>query len=448
MPASTLPPLRREFRLPATALLLGGLAALPAHAVPAFARQTGAECAACHVGAFGPQLTPFGMQFKIGGYTDSNGSDALPLSGMLLANRTHTARDASEAPDHFGTNDNSALQEASVFLAGRLAERIGAFVQSTYSGVDRAWALDQFDVRYARPVSLGGRDATLGLSINGNPTLTDPLNTIGQWRFPYTESDFGFGQGPTPLVENLAGGVVGANAYLQWGPHWYGEMGLYGSLSPRVIGMFNGEDAGRLPHPGTYLRLAWMDDRKRDHLALGMSAFLASLAPDRASAAVDHYDDVGIDASYQWLGNRVHVATLGASLMHERQRLDASVASGAAGVRGQSLTTWRLGGSYTYRQTWGLSAQWFDSRGTADALRWGPGSLNGRPDTAGYVLQADWTPWGKEGAWGAPWANLRVGLQYTGYRRYAGGSSYVDDGGGTRRARDNDTTMLFLWTSF
>ncbi|MEY2843118.1 MAG: hypothetical protein RI920_1155, partial [Pseudomonadota bacterium] len=41
-----------------SALLL--VAATQAHAVPSFARQTGQDCAACHVGAFGPQLTPYG----------------------------------------------------------------------------------------------------------------------------------------------------------------------------------------------------------------------------------------------------------------------------------------------------------------------------------------------------------------------------------------------------
>ncbi len=55
-----------------TALLVSSL---PAHALPSFARQTGEECAACHVGAFGPQLTPHGQKFKIGGYTDGKFAD-------------------------------------------------------------------------------------------------------------------------------------------------------------------------------------------------------------------------------------------------------------------------------------------------------------------------------------------------------------------------------------
>ena len=44
-----------------------------AQAVPSFVEQTGQPCTMCHVGAFGPQLTPFGRAFKIGGYTQGGG---------------------------------------------------------------------------------------------------------------------------------------------------------------------------------------------------------------------------------------------------------------------------------------------------------------------------------------------------------------------------------------
>jgi hypothetical protein len=43
---------------------LGGGRAL---ALPSFAVQTGQPCAACHVGAFGPQLKPYGRDFKLHG---------------------------------------------------------------------------------------------------------------------------------------------------------------------------------------------------------------------------------------------------------------------------------------------------------------------------------------------------------------------------------------------
>ena len=60
--------------LAALALVLVGTS--QAFALPSFARQTGDSCDACHVGAFGPQLTPHGMKFKLGGYTDTDGNTA------------------------------------------------------------------------------------------------------------------------------------------------------------------------------------------------------------------------------------------------------------------------------------------------------------------------------------------------------------------------------------
>src|SRR3569833_963823 len=65
----------------------------PAHALPSFARQTGQECAACHVGSFGPQLTPYGVRFKMEGYTDSDGKPGkIPLSAMLVQTWTRTSK--------------------------------------------------------------------------------------------------------------------------------------------------------------------------------------------------------------------------------------------------------------------------------------------------------------------------------------------------------------------
>src|SRR5574343_1906407 len=119
------------WRRMASVLGLGtlALASVPnAQAVPSYARQTGSECAACHVGGFGPQLTPYGIRFKINGYTDTDGKDGkIPLSAMLVVNATRTAKDAPEADkvEHFNRNDNVAMQEASLFVAGRLADNIG-----------------------------------------------------------------------------------------------------------------------------------------------------------------------------------------------------------------------------------------------------------------------------------------------------------------------------------
>src|SRR5580700_10789149 len=54
-----------------------------AWAVPSYARQTGYACVKCHVGGFGPQLTPYGIKFKINGYTESDHKGfKLPLAAM------------------------------------------------------------------------------------------------------------------------------------------------------------------------------------------------------------------------------------------------------------------------------------------------------------------------------------------------------------------------------
>ena len=440
----------RAVRLAGVGLALA-LSASMAQAVPSYARQTGSECAACHVGGFGPQLTPYGVKFKISGYTDSDGQGGkVPLSAMVVANFTRTAKDVGDADTapHSNANNNTALQEASIFLAGRLSDNIGSFVQVTYSGLDRKTALDQVDVRYARSLQLGGKETTFGLSVNSNPTLTDPFNTIGQWRFPYTSSDFNAGFGPTPLVESLGGSVIGTNAYAFFDNSIYGELGLYDTLSHSNINAINTADIGKFKGLGTYGRLAYFKDRKRDNFSFGLFGFNASLQPDRSDLGTgDRYRDLGIDAAYQFLGNRQHIFTVNTSYVKEWQTLNYTYGRlGEADNLKSSLNQFRLATSYHYDQTWGGTVGVFDTRGSTDVTR-NASSLNGRPNTSGYILQADWTPWGKENSWLSPWANVRLGLQYIGYKRFEGGSSYLDGDGNERRARDNNTTTLFLWTS-
>src|SRR4051794_40577255 len=71
----------------------------PARAVPAFAVQTGQPCAACHVGAFGPQLKPFGRDFKLHGYVGNDGQDhGLPLALTARTSFTHTRDPQPSAP--------------------------------------------------------------------------------------------------------------------------------------------------------------------------------------------------------------------------------------------------------------------------------------------------------------------------------------------------------------
>jgi hypothetical protein len=440
--------------LGALALTLCAWAAVgTAQAVPSYARQTGQDCGACHVGAFGPQLTPYGVKFKIGGYTDSDGkAGKIPLSGMAVASYTRTSKDQDAAPaDGYKTNSNSALDEASLFLAGRLTDKIGTFVQLTYDGIGKTTALDQMDLRFAHAIEWNGKDLVLGLSLNNNPGVQDPFNTLPVWGFPYTGSALGYGSAEIGALVNggLEQRVLGLSGYAFWDNHLYAELGSYRTLSPTLqarLGQDRAGDPGRLGGGNAYWRLAWFDDRKRDAWSVGVFGFDASVQPDRsAGTPSNRYRDIGIDAQYQFLGTREHVATVQGSIVRERQTRDALLAGGEADNLKGTLRELRMNASYHYRQTWGLTVGHFETRGSADGTLYADYAGN-RPDTIGKVIQADWTPLGKEDSWGNPWANLRLGAQYTAYTRYNGASKNYDGAG--RNASDNDTLFLFAWVSF
>src|SRR5476651_74701 len=116
------------------ALLLVHCLATPliAHALPAFARQTGQNCVACHAGGQFPELTSYGRLFKMTGYTI--GSRSIPLSAMGIASYT---RSSSPTDDPAFAKDAAALfQTGSVFVAGKVSENLGVFAQATYNNYD------------------------------------------------------------------------------------------------------------------------------------------------------------------------------------------------------------------------------------------------------------------------------------------------------------------------
>src|SRR5450755_4023194 len=95
----------------------------PAQAIPAFAQQTGQPCSACHIGAYGPQLTAFGRAFKIGGYTQTGGdaTTPIPFSAMLLGSYSNTTTgQGAPAANNYGANGNFAMDQISVFYGGHI----------------------------------------------------------------------------------------------------------------------------------------------------------------------------------------------------------------------------------------------------------------------------------------------------------------------------------------
>lgn len=430
-----------------------GSALIPStsYAVPSFAEQTGQPCTSCHIGGFGPQLTPYGMAFKLGGYTATDGKDGhVPLAAMAVVSWTHTQTNQSaDAGPHDGTNNNTSLQQLSGFIAGAITEHVGTFMQTTYSDIDRKVALDNIDMRYARSTELFGEDAIVGISINNNPTVQDVSNSLPAWRFPFMSSQLAPTPAATPLIDGgLAQQVLGASVYGFWDDAIYAEVGGYKTLSKTVLDKVNVNSDNAISGTAPYWRVAYRRSTSEQSYTVGAFGLNAAILPGRSAGPKDKYDDVGIDANYQWLGNREHIVTANAAYIHERQALDASFEVGAAQNQHNYLNRFDLGASYFYQQTYGLSLSYFSISGSRDTGLFtisdpDVGSANGKPDSAGWILQADWTPLGKADSALAPWANVRLGMQYIHYSTFNGAAHDYDGFG--RSASDNDTLFLFAW---
>ena len=435
-------------------LALLALSAPAAQAMPSFARQTGAPCTACHVGGFGPQLTPFGRRFKLLGYAEGKSPKwYLPLSGMVVASHDSTKKGVPGGmnPPHFGENNNFALDEASVFLAGKLAPHLGSFVQVTYSGVDRATALDNVDIRYARETQVGGKSLIVGLSVNNNPSIQDPWNSTPAWGFPFTGSDLAPGPGAGTLINGgVEMQVLGTNAYAYYNDTLYVELGQYSTLSPGFLNSMGlAADAGKISGIAPYWRVALNKDTGTQNFSVGAFGMNTRLLPDRMKGPKNKFNDIGFDGTYQLFSGN-HTVSANMRYVHERQTLNVDFAAGDAANRKNTLNSFTANVGYYYKNTHGFTLGYFNTSGSGDNVIYAPadieGSRVGQPDSNGFVFQADVTPFGKADSWGSPWANLRIGAQYTAYNKFNGAKKNYDGSG--RNASDNNTLFLFTWLAF
>src|ERR1700730_12860257 len=229
----------RRYRGCALALLVFMVIALPriASAVPSFARQTGMPCSQCHTLSFGPALTAYGRQFKLNGYTFGEGEHPMPLAVMVQGgfSRTDAAQPDAPAP-HFSNTENLSVDQVSLFVATRITDHIGMFSQSTYSGVDRHFSWDNTDIRYARPLTLFGTDAVVGISVNNNPTVQDLWNSTPAWGYPYITSPLVPGASTGPVISGGLGPLgLRGTPHHHVDRHLYLEAGAYRGLSDRWL---------------------------------------------------------------------------------------------------------------------------------------------------------------------------------------------------------------------
>lgn len=440
-----------------TALLAGILAPGTAHAIPAYATQTGQPCSACHVGSFGPMLTPFGRAFKIGGYTMGGGdglASKIPLSAMVLGSFTNTRTDQpGPAATHYSANNNAAIDQISVFLGGKVNDHIGGFLQTTYGPIDDSIALDNTDLRLTDLVTVGNTDLRVGMSLNNGPTVQDPYNSTFAWGYPFVASSLAPTPAAAPLLAGaLLGNTTGLTAYAWWNSSLYGEFGVYRTMSNRLAqatGNFPG--AGSAPGLIPYVRLAYEWNWAGQSAHIGGMFLHAALEPTRVSDfGTDKYTDFAVDGSYQFMGDGTNIVTLYGIYTHEDANLDATFAGGGAAQSHHTMDDARLNLSYYYKNTYGLTLGVVRTVGSSDPVMWAPnpldGSRTGKPDSTAFTVEADWIPFGKDNSWGAPFANLKLGAQYTAYTQFNGSSSNYDGSG--RSASANNTFYAFAWMAF
>lgn len=463
------PPLRAAARI-AIALAAWLTAAMPAMALPAFNRQTGQNCMACHAGGQFPELTPYGRLFKLTGYTIGE-RQALPFAAMAVASDSRVANTSkSDDPKaDFQKNDQLVLATGSVFAAGKITDNVGAFLQVTYDNYasqhdDGSWhghtSADNMDIRYADRSIGPDHDVIWGVTANNNPSVADPWNSAAAWMqyVPVpspTSCSFIDGNAPYPGFAS-GGNIAGLGAYLYWNQLVYAELGAYRTASGLAAFMSAGvprDEKTKLQGNNPYWRVALNREWGPQSLMVGTSGMVADVYDDPLDTSdprsVHHFRDVGIDSEYQYLLDP-HAVTVQLAYTRDTHRYPYFLAGQAVtDADGNPLpntnardriNVFRVKGSYVYDARYGASLAWFNQTGTTNSALYDPtrvyGNIRGNPAARGFTSEAFWTPV----------QYLRVGLQYTAYGKYNGAARNYDGAG--RNASDNNTLFLYLWAAY
>jgi hypothetical protein len=431
-------------------LLTATLGSGRALALPSFAVQTGQPCAACHVGSFGPHLKPYGRDFKLHGYVASDGKDkehGLPFAMTTQMSFTKTNKPQPGLADQgFRPNDNFAIDELSLYYAGRITPEIGAFIEVSYDGVAQQAGLGAVDIRHAREGQLFGQDVLWGLTANNGPTVTDPWNSTPTWGFPYNRSPLA----PSPMASTLVDGglegrVAGGGAYMLWNDLLYLEGDIYKGLNGsalKMAGQVPIDDGNRTTSFIPYGRIALIKDWEKHHIEVGAFALSGDVVPggDQNFGVRNHTTDLALDATYQFILHPTKMTSdmisAHATFIHENSTMQASTAQSMTGAAlNHSLNTFRADISYSWAATITPSIQYFRTTGSADPIYWT--TPNGSPNSDGVIYEIAYVPWGKPDS-PYPNVNLRLAVQYIDYFHFDGSAL---------NARDNNNFYFSLWTA-
>ena len=418
--------------------------------LPSFSRQTHLACSACHYQF--PQLTPFGRQFKLNGYTlsglpeivqkDSAERQTLklspisPVAAMVVVSQTSTG---AAVP---GTSNGNVLfpDQLSLFYAGELTPKVGAFIQLTYSAPDGAIGIDNVDMRFADRTTLGGKQLVYGVALENNPTVQDVWNTVPAWGWPFMSSPIAPTPTAAPVIDGtLAQQVAGLGAYGFWNNLVYAEFTAYARAPQGVAFPLDTTVTGVISGFTPYWRVALQKAFGKDYFEIGTFGMQTHLLPTGYSGPSNQLTDIAGDAQYEHrIGDGVVIGRF--TYIHEQQTLNATYGAGNSDNLSDWLDTWNLNATYDPSLHLGFTLGGFQTTGSTDAGLYAPasvtGSATGSPNSSGWIGEVRFNPW----------QNTRLAVQYTGYTKFNGASSNYDGSG--RNASANNTLYLYLWMAF
>ena len=427
-----------------------------AYAIPSFAAQTGQPCSACHVGSFGPQLKPYGRDFKLYGYVTSDRPNDNFVDNwderftvMTQTSFTHTNKGQQGLPSGTGPNDNFTFDQAAAYYGGRITKTVGGISEWTYDGVTHSFTWDAFDIRHAWEGEVLGTDYVGGVLASNQMGNTSIWNSTPPNTFPYNSSRLEPTTSPsgqdlvnTTLTDDtLNSRIIGPGAYFLWNDWVYGEFTAYfptsrninNALGPTPVAQTDTYD-GVIPY--WHVALQHDYDNHKHYGQLGLFGATADRYPggDKSTGNKDHITDLGVEANYQWMDDLHNMLSAHATYSHEDQNLKATYVLGSSDHSSLGINEFKADLTYTIDDTYVPSVQYFQTRGTRDATFWG--TDNGSPNTQGYTIDLAYVPFGKPGSTGYNWGNMRLALEYTGYNEFGGTSVH---------ASDHNTIFLNFW---
>jgi len=192
-----------------------------ANAIPAFARQMGVSCSACHSENGYSTLSRFGRKFKASGYT-MIGSEKTIGGGENLSDKLISIPSALNMSVVGGTTINSgagstpttvATNNFGMFLGGRISENVGTFIEIGYNEGDTTTTTTQhFELaNFVVPITF-----KVGKNIYG----IEPYSTDGHTA---TASEFYDNDGITALTQIGARDTYGAKglSFYVFNPNYF-----------------------------------------------------------------------------------------------------------------------------------------------------------------------------------------------------------------------------------